>query len=70
MTVSAVRLDEFVILAARTDHKQVRDEVMPRKSLSRPVTLGRPEDLIGVIEKQLTHTSDTKALFTIRWSIP
>lgn len=27
------------------------------------------EDLIGKIEKQLKHTSETRTLFTIRWRV-
>jgi hypothetical protein len=29
----------------------------------------QPEDLIGKIEKQLKHSSDTQPLFTIRWRL-
>jgi ERCC4-related helicase len=40
LTVSAVEVDEFLIFAARTDHKQVLDEEICRKLLSLPATLG------------------------------
>ncbi len=40
LTVSAVEVDEFLIFAAMTDHKQVLDEEICRKLLSLPATLG------------------------------
>ena len=40
LTVSAVEIDEFLVFAARTDHKQVLDEEICRKLLSLPATLG------------------------------
>jgi adenine-specific DNA-methyltransferase len=40
LTVSAVEVDEFLVFAARTDHKQVLDDEICRKLLSLPSTLG------------------------------
>jgi adenine-specific DNA-methyltransferase len=40
LTVEAVDVDEFLVFAARTDHKQVLDEEICRKLLSLPATLG------------------------------
>ncbi|HMP06437.1 MAG TPA: helicase-related protein [Lacipirellulaceae bacterium] len=49
LTVSAVDVDEFLIFAARTDHKQILDEEICRKLLSLPA------------EVQTTGESHTKA---------
>ncbi len=40
LTVSAVEVDEFLVFAARTDHKQILDDEICRKLLSLPATLG------------------------------
>jgi adenine-specific DNA-methyltransferase len=40
LTVEAVEVDEFLILAARTDHNQILDDEICRKLLSLPATLG------------------------------
>ncbi|MFA4943866.1 MAG: SNF2-related protein [Lentisphaeria bacterium] len=40
LTVSAVEVDEFLVFAARTDHRQILDEEICRKLLSLPATLG------------------------------
>jgi len=39
-TVETVEVDEFLILAARTDHNQILDDEICRKLLSLPATLG------------------------------
>jgi adenine-specific DNA-methyltransferase len=40
LTVEAVEVDEFLVLAARTDHNQILDDEICRKLLSLPATLG------------------------------
>ena len=55
--------------------KQLRDLVRRRNSKRRELfdvqdAIDRKrEDLIGEIEKQLKHSSESQALFTIRWRI-
>jgi adenine-specific DNA-methyltransferase len=83
LTVSAVEVDEFLIFAARTDHKQVLDEEICRKLLSLPATLG-PEitdspDLtdqrkievaarLGEIDTRNARFFDEEVLKLDRWS--
>jgi len=55
--------------------KQLRDLKRRRNSKRRELFDAQDaidqqrEDLIGKIEKQLQHSSDTQALFTIRWRL-
>ena len=75
LTVSAVEVDEFLIFAARTDHKQVLDDEICRKLMSLPATLG-PEitevpDLaarLGEIDTRNGRFFDEEVLKLDRWS--
>ena len=83
LTVSAVEVDEFLVFAARTDHKQVLDDEICRKLLSLPAALG-PEttgapDLagqrkaevaarLGEIDTRNAQLFDEEVLKLDRWS--
>ncbi|MDI6451448.1 SNF2-related protein [Anaerobaca lacustris] len=83
LTVAAVEVDEFLVFAAITDHKQVLDEEICRKLLSLPATIG-PEitevpDLadrrkaevaarLGEIDTRNAQLFDEEVLKLDRWS--
>ncbi|MBI1368225.1 MAG: DEAD/DEAH box helicase [Planctomycetes bacterium] len=83
LTICAVEVDEFLVFAAKTDHKQVLDEEICRKLMSLPATLG-PEatdtpDLaeqrkvevaarLGEIDTRNARFFDEEVLKLDRWS--
>jgi len=83
LAVSAVEVDEFLIFAARTDHKQVLDDEICRKLMTLPAVLG-PEhpdapdlsDLrevevaarLGEIDTRNARFFDEEVLKLDRWS--
>lgn len=83
LTVSAVEVDEFLIFAARTDHKMPLDEEICRKLLSLPAQVGAEvsdspnladvrqaevEARLGGIETRNAHLFDEEVLKLDRWS--
>jgi adenine-specific DNA-methyltransferase len=83
LSVSAVEVDEFLIFAALTDHKQILDEEICRKLLSLPAAVGQQTtgspnlaDLreteiatrMGEIDSRNTRFFDEEVLKLDRWS--
>ena len=58
LTVEAVEVDEFLVFAAKTDHKQVLDEEICHKLLSLPATLGSEiKDVPDLIDQRETEVA-------------